>query len=66
MMRVAGADTFLLELNKAADTHANWLMDNGDSNPGAQWKRRDYCEKLKSEKHGKWWRKVGLLNNYNP
>ena len=24
------------ESNKAADTHANWLMDNGDSNPGAQ------------------------------
>ena len=21
--------------NKAADTHANWLMDNGDSGPGA-------------------------------
>ena len=39
------------ESNKAADTHANWLMDNGDSNPGAQWKRRDYSEKLKSAKH---------------
>ena len=24
------------ESNKAADTHANWLMDNGDSGPGAQ------------------------------
>ena len=30
------------ETNKAADTHANWLMDNGDSGLGAQWKRRDY------------------------
>ena len=39
------------ESNKAADTHANWLMDNGDSNPGAQWKRRDYSEKLKLAKH---------------
>ena len=39
------------ESNKAADTHANWLMDNGDSNPGAQWKRRNYSEKLKSAKH---------------
>ena len=37
--------------NKTADTHANWLLDNGDSNPGAQWKRRDYCEKLKLAKH---------------
>ena len=26
-------------------------MDNGDSNPGAQWKRRDYWGKLKSAKH---------------
>ena len=25
----------LRESNKAADTHANWLMDNGDSGPGA-------------------------------
>ena len=39
------------ESNKAADTHANWLMDNGDSNPGAQWKRRNYSEKLKSAKN---------------
>ena len=27
------------------------LMDNGDSNPGAQWKRRDYRAKLKAAKH---------------
>ena len=39
------------ESNKAADTHANWLMDNGDSTPGAQWKRRSYREKLKAAKH---------------
>ena len=25
------------ESNKTADTHANWLMDNGDSVLGAQW-----------------------------
>ena len=25
------------EWNKAADTHANWLMDNGDTGFGAQW-----------------------------
>ena len=39
------------ESNKAADTHDNWLMDNGDSSPGAQWKRRDYRENLKTAKH---------------
>ena len=39
------------ESNKAADAHANWLMDNGDSNPGAQWTRRDYMGKLKDAKH---------------
>ena len=30
---------------------ANWLMDNLDSSPGAQWERRDYREKLKAAKH---------------
>ena len=50
-MSVAGANTFSRESNKAADTHANWLMNNGDSSPGAQWKRRDYSEKLKAAKH---------------
>ena len=39
------------ESNKAADAHANWLMDNGDSNPGAQWTRRNYMGKLKDSKH---------------
>ena len=39
------------ESNKAADAHANWLMDNGDSNPGAQWTRRDYMGNLKDAKH---------------
>ena len=29
------------ESNKAADTHANSLMDNGDSGPGAQWMAPD-------------------------
>ena len=38
------------ESNKAADAHANWLMDNGDSNPGAQWTRRDYMGELKDAK----------------
>ena len=39
------------ESNKAADTHANWLMDNGDSVLGAQWKRRDYSENPHAAKH---------------
>ena len=49
-MRFAGADIFR-ESNKAADAHANWLMDNGGSNPGAQWTRRDNMGKLKDAKH---------------
>ena len=39
------------ESNKVAYAHANWLMDNGDSNPGAQLTRRDYMKKLKDAKH---------------
>ena len=50
-MRVAGADIFSVNRTRAADAHANWLMDNGDSNPGAQWTRRDYMGKLKDAKH---------------
>ena len=34
------------EHNKVADTHANWMMDNGDSGPGAQRETRELCEKL--------------------
>ena len=33
------------ESNKASDTHANWLMDNGDSGPGAKWEAPDLHEK---------------------
>ena len=36
------------ELNKAADTHANWLMDNGDSGPGAQWMAPDLHDKMQN------------------
>ena len=36
------------ESNKAADTHANWLMDNGDSGPGAQWMAPDLHDKMKN------------------
>ena len=38
--------TFLREPNKAADTHAIWLMDNGDSGPGAQWMAPDLHDKM--------------------
>ena len=36
----------LRESNKAADTRADWLMDNGDSGPGAQWEAPHLHEKL--------------------
>ena len=34
------------ESNEAADTHAIWLMDNGDPGPGAQWEALDLHEKM--------------------
>ena len=39
------------ESNKAADTHANWLMDNGDSGPGAQWMAPDLHDQMKRSRH---------------
>ena len=39
------------ESNKAADTHANWLMDNGDSGPGAQWMAPDLHDKMQKSRH---------------
>ena len=39
------------ESNKAADTHANWLMDNGDSGPGAQWMAPDLHVKMQKSHH---------------
>ena len=39
------------ESNKAADTHANWLMDNGDSGPGAQWEAPDLHDKMQRSRH---------------
>ena len=39
------------ESNKAADTHANWLMDNGDSGPGAQWEAPDLHDKMQKSRH---------------
>ena len=30
------------------NTHANWLMDNGDSGPGAQWMAPDLHDKMKN------------------
>ena len=37
--------------NKAADTHANWLMDKGDSGPGAQWMAPDLHDKMQKSRH---------------
>ena len=39
------------ESNKAADTHANWLMDNGDSGPRAQWMSPDLRDKVQKSRH---------------
>ena len=39
------------ESNKVADTHANWLMDNGDSGPGAQWEAPDLHDKMQRSRH---------------
>ena len=39
------------ESNKAADTHANWLMDNGDSGPRAQWEAPDLHDKMQKSRH---------------
>ena len=39
------------ESNKAADTHTNWLMDNGDSGPGAQWMAPDLHDKIQKSRH---------------
>ena len=39
------------ESNKAADIRANWLMDNDDSVPGAQWEAPDLHEKLLKTRH---------------
>ena len=39
------------ESNKAADTHAKWLMDNGDSGPGAQWMTPDLHDKMQKSRH---------------
>ena len=36
------------ESNKAAETHANWFMDNDDSGPGAQWMAPDLRDKMQN------------------
>ena len=38
------------ESNKAAETHANWLMDSGDSGPGAQWMAPDLHDKMQKSR----------------
>ena len=39
------------ESNKAADTRADWLMDNGDSGPGAQWMAPDLHDQMQKSRH---------------
>ena len=47
LMKMTGVDIFH-ESNKVADTHAYWLMDNGDSGHGAQWTASDLHDKYKN------------------
>ena len=49
-MKMTGVDIFR-ESNKAADTHADWLMDNGDSGPGAQWMASHLHDKIQKSRH---------------
>ena len=39
------------ESNKAADTHADWWMDNGDSGLGTQWMVLDLHDKMQKSRH---------------
>ena len=32
-------------------THANWLMDNGDPGPGAQWEAPDLHDRMHKSRH---------------
>ena len=38
------------ESNEAADTHANWLMVNGDFGLGAQWMAPDLNDKMQNSR----------------
>ena len=51
LMRMIGVGISFRESNNAADTHANSLMDNGDSGPGAQWMAPDLHDKMKKSRH---------------
>ena len=42
---------YFRESNKAADTHANWLMDHGDTGPGVQWRVSVLEAKLSKSQH---------------
>ena len=42
---------YFREWNKAVDTHANWLMDKGDTGRGAQWTLLDLEAKLSKTRH---------------
>ena len=50
-MRINWRRHIFRESIKAADTHANWLMDNGDSAPGAQWMAPDLHDKMRKSRH---------------
>ena len=50
-MKMTGGRHIFRESNKAADTHAHWLTDNGASGPGAQWMAPDLHDKMQKSRH---------------
>ena len=51
LMRMTGVGISFASQTKPRDTHANWLKDNGDSGPGAQWMAPDFHDKTQKSRH---------------
>ena len=51
LMRMIGVGISFVSRTKLRDTHANWLMDNGDSGPGAQWMAPDLHDEVQKSRH---------------
>ena len=49
-MRMIGVGISFASQTKL-QTHANWVMDNGDSGPGAQWMAPDLHDKMQKSRH---------------
>ena len=50
-MKMTGVDISFASQTKLRNTHANWLMDNGDSGPGAQWTASGLHDKIQKSRH---------------